>query len=371
MIERENYLAVRQYLDFKREVQLRDPLSINLIYVQLKIVLRWLDDLEFTAAPVKRPVLPKWVATLDLVRRPGIKVGHTWVADVCATARSFFTWLYLQDPIKYRVVSPAWVLTLVPGRQPENPPAERKVVTPDMVRTLLTVKRAPDDFILWRNQAAAAFLLLSGMRITAFVSLPLKCVNIAERTIKQFPTEGVRTKNRRAGVTFLLNIPDLLAVVADWDDYVRTFAGPDDVWYAPVAWANTAESLKQRQLTAQKATDSTPHRAQSLRHALKGLFDLAGLPYMHPHLFRHGHALYGLKHAATLEEFKAVSMNLMHANMGITDGVYGMLSATDVKAMLERLGQTTKRVDPISTIALDQLASLLLQRLTQLKDGQP
>jgi integrase len=181
----------------------------------------------------------------------------------------------------------------------------------------------------------------------------------------------VRTKNRRAGVTFLLNIPDLLAAVADWDAYVRTFAGPDDVWYAPVAWLNTAEPLKQRQLTAQKSTDSTPHRGQALRHALKGLFDLAGLPYMHPHLFRHGHALYGLKQATTLEEFKAVSMNLMHANMGITDGVYGMLSATDVKTVRERLGQTTQEADPISTIVLDQLAVQLLQRLPQLKDGQP
>ena len=53
MIEHENYLAVRQYLEFKRDVQLRDPLSINLIYVQLKIVLRWLDDLAFTAVPAK------------------------------------------------------------------------------------------------------------------------------------------------------------------------------------------------------------------------------------------------------------------------------------------------------------------------------
>lgn len=368
MIDHDNYRAVKQYLEFKAEVQLRDPLTINLMYVQLKLVLRWLDDQSFTRAPAKRPVLPKWIAQLEVVRKPGTPVSSSWVKDVCATARAFFTWLHLQDPIKHQAVSLAWIATLVPGRSPEDPPEERIVVTPEIVRELLAVEQDPDDFVLKRDKAAAAFLLLSGMRVTAFVSLPLKCVNIAERLIKQFPKDGVRTKNRRAATTSLLNIPDLLEAVADWDAHVHTLAGPDDVWYAPVYWSHLAESQKQRQLMAQNTKESTPHRAQALRRALKVLFHMAGRPYMHPHLFRHGHALYGLMHAASPAEFKAVSMNLMHSNMGITDGIYGILPITDVKALLETLGLNVKGSDLIPSEAIDQLAVQLLQRMAQLKE---
>ena len=43
--------------------------------------------------------------------------------------------------------------------------------------------------------------------------MPIKAVDIAERTVKQWPTLGVQTKNAKAATTYLLEIPDLLKVV--------------------------------------------------------------------------------------------------------------------------------------------------------------
>lgn len=40
-----------------------------------------------------------------------------------------------------------------------------------------------------------------------------------------------------------------------------------------------------------------------------------------PHKFRHGHAVYALKMAKYVSTLKAVSQNLMHADLSITDGV--------------------------------------------------
>jgi hypothetical protein len=56
----------------------------------------------------------------------------------------------------------------------------------------------------------------------------------------------------------------------------------------------------------------------------------AGLPYHSPHKFRHGHAVYALK---------AVNQNLMHDNLSITDGVYGVLSGMEVKGEIANLGK--------------------------------
>ncbi len=66
---------------------------------------------------------------------------------------------------------------------------------------------------------------------------------------------------------------------------------------------------------------------------------MVGLPYHSPHKFRQGNAVYALKLAKDIAALKAVSQNLMHSNLSITDGVYGVLSATDVREQISELGQ--------------------------------
>ena len=61
------------------------------------------------------------------------------------------------------------------------------------------------------------------------------------------------------------------------------------------------------------------------------------MPYHSPHKFRHGHAVYALKHAKDIAALKVVSQNLMHSNLSITDGVYGILSEKDVREQITSL----------------------------------
>jgi hypothetical protein len=65
------------------------------------------------------------------------------------------------------------------------------------------------------------------------------------------------------------------------------------------------------------------------------------LPYHSPHKFRHGNAVYSIKLAKDIAALKAVSQNLMHSNLSITDGVYGILSQTDLREQIALLGQVT------------------------------
>jgi site-specific recombinase XerC len=65
-----------------------------------------------------------------------------------------------------------------------------------------------------------------------------------------------------------------------------------------------------------------------------------GLPFHSPHKFRHGNAVYVLKLAKDIAALKAVSQNLMHSNLSITDGVYGILSDTDIQKQIASLGNT-------------------------------
>ena len=64
---------------------------------------------------------------------------------------------------------------------------------------------------------------------------------------------------------------------------------------------------------------------------------MAGLPYKSAHKFRHGHAIYGLQHAQTMAVNKAVSMNLMHEDIMITDDIYAPIMSNEVQLRFSRL----------------------------------
>ena len=82
------------------------------------------------------------------------------------------------------------------------------------------------------------------------------------------------------------------------------------------------------------------YRASIATRDLKQWLDKVGLPFHSPHKFRHGNAVYSLKLAKDIGALKAVSQNLMHSNISITDGVYGILSDTDIQKQIASLGNT-------------------------------
>ena len=53
---------------------------------------------------------------------------------------------------------------------------------------------------------------------------------------------------------------------------------------------------------------------------LRQLCEIAGIEWKSPHKIRHGHGVYGIKHAKTMAEYKALSQNMMHDNVATTDG---------------------------------------------------
>lgn len=76
------------------------------------------------------------------------------------------------------------------------------------------------------------------------------------------------------------------------------------------------------------------------------------LAYHSPHKFRHGCAVFSLKHADNIGQLKAISQNLMHANISITDGIYGGLSGSDIN---EQITSLTEEKLPEDTNSLKEL----------------
>jgi site-specific recombinase XerD len=352
MINRDNYHAVRAYLQYQSETMQRNELSIRAYRLHLNILLRWADEVAFDKAPAIRPVFPKYLSTITRIDRPSEKYTAQSVRRVCQLARSFFHWLLMHQPRQYSSVTPGWIDTLQPGKLAAGPHKEHQAVTLEQVRKLLSVDVAEEDIATRRDIAAAAFLFLSGMRATAFLTLPIECVDITARTVKQYPTLGVKTKNNKAAVTRLLEIPDLLSIVQNWDCFVRSQLPPAANWYPVIEQSFGLQTLTDR--------PSGQFRNRDFGRRIQRLFAKAELEPLTPHKFRHGHALYGLNRSRDMGDYKAVYMNLMHSDIGITDSVYAVLSDQAMQERIARLG-----LDDAQNVASD-LASIVAEVLKQM-----
>jgi len=84
---------------------------------------------------------------------------------------------------------------------------------------------------------------------------------------------------------------------------------------------------------------------------------------MSPHKFRNGHAVYGLKAARDVSDLKAVSMNLMHSTIGITDQIYAVPTDRDMQEWIAKLGQ-----EPTAGRVTEDVESLLREVLSRLSN---
>ncbi len=75
------------------------------------------------------------------------------------------------------------------------------------------------------------------------------------------------------------------------------------------------------------------------RRNLKEWLQRVGLPYHSPLKFRHGHIQYGMARAKTIADFKAVSLNVMHSSMDITDEIYSQLGDIEVQNRISSISK--------------------------------
>jgi integrase len=94
-----------------------------------------------------------------------------------------------------------------------------------------------------------------------------------------------------------------------------------------------------------------------------------GLINHSPHKFRHGFAVYCLQNAQDMGDFKAISQNLMHANLSITDGIYGIFSQEEIKNRITGLNNYSEK-KMFSDYELNKLAVLVAdQMIKRQNDG--
>lgn len=334
MLERQNFIKVSKYLEYLKEVMQLSESSVERYRFYLRHLLLWAGEIDFPKASSIRPAFPKYLSK-PIDSSQNSRLALSTQKKILDTSKRFFLWAKRSYGRELNSVPLEWIESLRLIRQPQK--LEVNVfVTEEEVRSLVNPLAPDSDLASIRDQAAAALLFLSGMRASAFVTLPIAAIDLDHLTIHQWPELGVRTKNGKKATTFLYNVPDLIKVIKRWHELVEEELPDDARWYAPIHHLWGEQSISHEQ--------PGKNRAHALGRRLKELFAKANLEYKSPHKFRHGNAVYGLLHAKTLADYKAVSMNLMHENLEITDGIYAPLLSSEVKTRITGLSNKSSLV---------------------------
>lgn len=323
LISRKNWADCRRYLEYHTEVWHSSADTVRIYRTALDHLLRWATDTPFAKAPDLRPVFPRYLAELG-----GVSVGYQ--AKTLEIARGFLEWVQERFPDAYPGRAYRETLRTVAGYEAAAP--ERELVT---LAEAVALASAPAATLTEeRDRAAACMLFLSGARAAAFCTLPLLAVNLDLYELRQWPALGVKTKNGKAGTTYLLQteeVAPLLAVVRAWDAKARAGLPPTAPWYALVHY--TAQEFAEEQSPGRS-------RVSNLEKHLAAWCARAGVAPKSPHKFRHGFTVYAMELCETMDDFKAVSQDLMHEKMGTTDAIYSALKSSQVA---ERIAEMSKR----------------------------
>jgi site-specific recombinase XerC len=349
MIHRQNYLDVRAYLKYCDQVRQNSPETLARNRAHLRHLLEWAGE---TPLPRSRqlPPFPLYILTARADGHTG-KLSPSSIKKGLEAARHFYIWSRDQWPQRYHSIKASWIEQLTPprGSRLESHLVDHKAYT---LEDVFKITRVPVETLRQqRAQVAAAMLFLSGMRADALATIPISCVDIGKREIRQLPEMGVRTKNRKAALTYLLDIPELLAVVDRWDHLVRVHP-TESLWYSTI----TRDGM-----TLTITTPAHTGRGDLVSRDLRPLCTLAGVPYLSPHKLRHGFAVHALKEARTMAELKAISQNLMHSSVTITDSIYARLVNDDVRTIIGALGKSPLPAPDSTAAKLDQLLELIKQ----------
>ncbi len=353
LLNRCNWKETCRYLEYCADLRQNTRQTLKVYRSSLNVLLMWAQDLRLPQADTLRPTFTQYLA--------GNGYSPAYIRKVLGSSRDFFKWAMMTIPA-YRKVHQDWILSLRAPKAKSGKINEHELFTLGDVMTMVNLEAR--NLGEQRDRAAVAFMFLSGIRGGAFATLPIEAVHIERQPImvRQWPDLGVRTKNSKPGNTFLLRhseLNDLDRIVRDWHALASKQLGPHGMWYALI-------EPNGNEFSPQQAPGE--HRKCLLTQRIKALCERAGFPARSSHKLRHGHAVWALKHCATIADLKAVSQNLMHTSLTTTDSIYGILDDQDVAQRIAQLG-TTDPSEMDTAAFMKRLKALLKAQESETAEG--
>ena len=354
MINRNNKRLVDEYLDFRKNFDKLDPKSIRLEKTISIHYLSWCAENEFSRVPGVEPSFVDYVGQLSY--------SPHYKRKLIGSAKAFFQWLSIHKK-GFHSITPAWLSTFKFKMYSAEFDDEKTISETEIA---VISKLPAETLIEKRVRAGACFLFLSGMRISAFVTMPIKAVDLQKFEVRQSPSLGMIIKNKKSKTTFILDLEmkDIVGIVHEWDEYVRSRLPADGYWFAPLS-TKTGEI----DLHPNKANEN---RSSIFRKNLYAWLEKNQCDFHTPHDFRRGHANFLFDRAQDIGDLDAARENLMHDSLTTTE-MYARKRKAQVKSRIQNMSNQRNAIIPgeqginakIDRIEsqLSQLALIVKERL--------
>ncbi len=271
-------------------------------------------------SPKQASEFKKWFAT-SKSKITGDNISKSSLLSTINHLKDFFIWLSSQKGYRKIIFPDIQYFNLS-----ENDKRAAKAGKPRDFASLEQIKMVIEKMpttneIEKRNKAILCFLILTGTRVSALISLKLKHIDLEKGFVNQDPND-VNTKFKKRIATYFVNVDDeILAYFVGWVKFLREekLLSPNDPLFPAIEnkydgnGGFTKEQLSNKHLRSLNNVDEIVRIA----------FENAGLKYRSPHTFRNTLTALASKFCTTPEEFKAYSQNLGHENVLTTFTSYG------------------------------------------------
>jgi integrase len=259
-------------------------------------------------------------------QRSGESLSRSTQASTLAALKDFFRWLAWQPGFKSKIHVPDIEYFSPSNKDLATAKATKLRDFPSLEQVRAVIRVMPWDTVVERrNRALIAFVMLTGIRDRALVSLSLRHVDVTKSPplVRQEP-DRVHTKFAKAINTYFFPLgDDLKEIVVRWIDELQEdhLFGPNDPLYPKTkVTQHEDKSFRAAGIEPSFWSDASPVRA-----IFREAFAKAGLPYFPPHALRHtlGHMMQTA--CRSPREIKAWSQNLGHENVATTLTSYGTI----------------------------------------------
>ncbi len=280
-----NERVKREYFAYLKEAQRYSEQSIDAVAMALARFESYTKKRDFKAFHREQAIAFKRQLVEQSSRRGTGKLSKSTVVSTLTALRKFFFWLAGQPGFKSQFsysesdyFNPSdRDVQIALGRRPRSVPSLKQIH--HVLRAM-----SSDTAIQRRDRALMSFILLTGCRDKAAVTVKLKHVLLKERMVFLDARE-VDTKFAKTITTYFFPVGDEpFNHLVDWISELSSVHlwGPDDPLFPATRVAPGEDAL----FNADGFERRQWSNADPVRRIFKAAFAGAGLPYYNPHSFR-------------------------------------------------------------------------------------
>ncbi len=319
----QNELRKREYFEQLKGAQGFAETSINMFAEAIDQWQEFSEKEDFANFNKTKAVeFVAWLKTRGS-RTPSGQVSVTTQYGYLRRIKRFFEWL--SDQPKYRKILKSDINFLRLSNkdiQIATSGTTRKVPTLEDFKEIIESIEIKNE-IDKRDRAMICLSLVTGIRISALISLRMKSFDKKNKLFDQNPTDNVRTKNTKKILTpfFPIGWDNAEQYFIEWYEYLESkdFQPDDPIFPSTLNLVGSENNNYSKEFVSKKFWSGTGGARKIFEKRCKA----AGLHCFNPHSFRHSVVSIFSKRSLTEEQKKAFSLSLGHANVGTTFRAYG------------------------------------------------